>query len=502
MTELAPPGRTAERFLDDRRTLIALALIIALLCAITNLPWQLDDYDQAQQAFTSYEMLKEGHWLFQRTPHELIAQKPPLIGWISAALFTISHSWNLAWRLPSFAAAAAMSIILLRAATAAYGRIPGLLALSAFGLNLMTVRLATLVRTDMPLAFVTFLLGLMIFEKVRKREPWNTRDRWLFFLLLAASMWIKGPFAFVFVLPAVLLFDWRWRGEPGVRAWCGWWPWLGAAAAFSVWVVIGIRIFPTFYEQVVGFEFIDRFSSTVHRARPIYFYLPHLLHKLAPWSVLIIALAVVSVRRGEATFRETIQRIKPETAWLVAWSFTGFVIMSLVPSKRVDRVFSMVPPLCLLLSAQVSYGLSDTRWRARTLRWSAIALVVAMIFTGGYSAWKIGSGYADHDDALVRFSEAVREQARARAWRYEVISGTAGSEGMLLYLEKLHFIEPEDAVARWNAAALDALVLPAEDVAQVLPMLHGAKLSGLRSVHRKSQPRVDYVLVSRSPALR
>jgi hypothetical protein len=75
----------AKNFLESRRMVWVISVVILCLFALTNLPWQLDDYDQAQQAFTSFEMIKEGHWFFQRTPHaKVIAQKPPLVGWASA----------------------------------------------------------------------------------------------------------------------------------------------------------------------------------------------------------------------------------------------------------------------------------------------------------------------------------------------------------------------------------------------------------------------------------
>ena len=35
-------------------------------------------------------------------------------------------------------------------------------------------------------------------------------------------------------------------------------------------------------------EFVGRFGETIHRPQPLLFYLPHLLHKFAPWSVLMI----------------------------------------------------------------------------------------------------------------------------------------------------------------------------------------------------------------------
>src|SRR3954464_9981886 len=145
--------------LEDRRTLWIVAVLIVVLFATANLPWQLEDYDQAKQAFTSFEMIKEGHWFYQHTPHEHVATKPPLVGWISAGLFALTQSWEIAWRLPAFLAALLLAVLLFRFAKESYGSNSGFIALSAFGLNLLSPRLATLVRTDMPLALVIFLIG-------------------------------------------------------------------------------------------------------------------------------------------------------------------------------------------------------------------------------------------------------------------------------------------------------------------------------------------------------
>src|SRR4029453_12064072 len=144
MRDVSTPLDMTRSLLEDRRTSWVIALVIILLFAIANLPWQLDDYDQAKQAFTSFEMIKEGHWFYQQTPHERVATKPPLVGWISAALFAITRSWEVSWRRPSFLAPGALAVVLFRAGPCAYGSIAGLVALGAFGLNLLSPRLATL----------------------------------------------------------------------------------------------------------------------------------------------------------------------------------------------------------------------------------------------------------------------------------------------------------------------------------------------------------------------
>src|SRR5438270_1856757 len=270
-----------EGLLENRRTSWALAALMLVLFSITNLPWHLDNYDQAKQAWTSYEMVTEGHWFYQRTSDDQgLATKPPLIGWISAGVFAVTRSWDVAWRLPSLVAATLIALVLFRSGRRSYGNIGGLVAFSAFSFNLLTPRLATLVRPDMPLALVVFLIGWMIWEKIRTGEPWQTQDRQRVFALLTAGMLIKGPVIYAFLLPGIVAFQWRERNTGNPGAWCGWWPWLASLAIFILWVLGGVICVPRFYELVVVREFLARFGEIgphVHRWQPIFFYLVHLL---------------------------------------------------------------------------------------------------------------------------------------------------------------------------------------------------------------------------------
>jgi 4-amino-4-deoxy-L-arabinose transferase-like glycosyltransferase len=441
--------RAAENFLSKPATRWLVGALALVLFLTTNLPWQLDDYDQAKQAFTSFEMVKEGDWLYQRTPHERIATKPPLVGWISAGVFEITRSWDVAWRLPSIAAAIALSILLFRAGNI-YGAAGGLIALSAFAFNLLTPRLASLVRTDMPLALVVFLIGAQIWKKIRDGTRWERRDRLSIFALLTAAMLIKGPIVYAFLLPGIVAFQWwRRKTKASSSAWCGWWPWLASLSIFLAWVIGGSILVPQFYDQVVLREFVGRFGETVHRPQPIYFYLPHLLHKFAPWSVLLIGWGIVDLRGREWKIREVIRNISPEIFWLICWGLGGLLVMSLIPSKRVDRVFPVIPPLCLLLA---------THLRPRWNRWVAAALLLSILSAGGYSAFKVWSGYHHHRHALVVLGHMFRDQLVRNHWRYEVAESS--DESLLLYFDKLHFINPTEAIDKWKRGELDALVVP------------------------------------------
>ena len=472
-----------------------LAVIMLVLFSITNLPWELDNYDQAKQAWTSYEMVTEGHWFYQRTSDDQgLATKPPLTGWMSAAIFAVTRSWDLAWRLPSMVCAGLIALLLLRNASRAYGNVASAVAFAAFGFNLLSSRLATLVRSDMPLALVIFLTGLLIWEKIRNQQPWSNRDRWIMFGLLSAGMLIKGPIIYAFLLPGILVYQLRFRKT--VSAWFGWWPWLVSLAIFLIWVIAGCLWVPRFYELVVVREFLARFGEVgthVHRSQSFFFYIPHLLHKFFPWSALMIGLATVDLRARGWKIRDAFREMSPATLWLICWSIGGLVLMSVIPSKRVDRIFPVIPPLCLLVAVQTAQFLRHEEQRVKKSRWIAATLALAILFTIGYSASRIIAGYRDHRDALSIFGRQVREQAIANHWRYEAVGKT--DEGLPLYLTRPHFLKPEVAIAIWNGGEIDALAVPTNQTLDFVRALHGAKRR-FESAPRKNLRRPNYVLLT------
>ena len=167
--------------------------------------------------------------------------------------YEITRSWDLAWRLPSFLAAIALAFLIFATAKKAFGDLPALAALSAFGFNLFSPRLATLVRTDMPLALVCLAIGVLMFDKARTGRDWTARQRVILFAFLVAGLFIKGPIVYAFVLPPVIIYQilQKWRSDlPTV--WSGWWPWCGSFAIFLAWVITGVLFVPGFYHDVTA----------------------------------------------------------------------------------------------------------------------------------------------------------------------------------------------------------------------------------------------------------
>jgi len=148
------------------------------------------------------------------------------------------------------------------------------------------------------------------------------------------------------------------------------------------------------------------------------------------------------------------------------------------------------------VDSDVTSDRSAAENRARRIyRWTAATLILSIFLTVGYVTWKVVTGYRQHRDALAMFGRDVLREAETRHWRFEIVS--ARDEGLLLYLQKTHYIEPDRAVAEWNAGNLDALVASTEKAPGLMPQLRGATVSQSKTSERKKDRGTGYVLIKR-----
>jgi 4-amino-4-deoxy-L-arabinose transferase-like glycosyltransferase len=380
------------------------------------------------------------------------ATKPPFAGWLAAGFhFLFGGWWEGAWRAPSLLSAGVLVYLLWRAGSRLLPEWGGLVAVSAFSLNIITPRLATLVRTDMMMAAWTCGMGLLILHKVRTQQPWTTRDRWVLFALALGSVFTKGPISYVMVLPGVAwMMWWKRKNASAGFAWTGWWPWVLPLVPLAGWAVAGCLLDQQFYEQVILKEFLGRVTGE-HQGRPVYYYLPHLVQKFAPWSLLLVALACVR------EVRESIRK-DPSLMWLVAWALGGLIVFSLIPSKRADRMFPIIPPLCLLLPGMLSalpHG-RLFRWNARRAVLACIAF--AAVMSGGYAAYRVAENVRNDEGSLAEFGRSAKETSAANGWKLGVTEGL--DEGLALYTRQSHLLSRTEAQRLWLDGSLDALILP------------------------------------------
>ena len=375
-------------------------------------------------------------------------------------------SWDLAWRLPSLLAALAIVVALRQAGERLWPGKGGALAAAAFGFNLLTPRLAMLVRTDMPLALWITLIGLVVWRHVREGgAAWTPRARWAVGGLLLASMWTKGPIAYAFLLPGLAALTWivHRRGVSPAQVWGGWWHWTLPLLPFLFWLERGMVTVPGFYQQVVTREFMGRFTvgeAAVHHNQPLYFYFAQLLTRWAPWSILLLVVRVRAARVWWSLCRD------PGTLWLVCWAAGGLLCMTLVPSKRTDRIFPALPPLCLVLTALLAAARRppetlpsspDESWPeqwGRVATGAAAALSVAATIGGIVQVYRAGQNVPSEFGARALAATAGR--------RVEMVIGpqpVVGEETMIVYLRRTKYLTAGAAAQLANSDALDAVVV-------------------------------------------
>ena len=493
MSEIAAVPAAPRRALSAWEWRVVWLLVLCF--ALRNLPWRLDDLDQAKQANVSLEMIEAGHWWFQHTPGgKAIATKPPLVGWMSAGVYVLPFSnWDLAWRLPSMVAALALAYLMWRAGEALWPGRGGVVATAAYGFNLLAPKLATLVRTDMPLTFFITAVGLITWHHARDggQRPWTSVSRRAVFGLLLAAMMTKGPVVYAFLLPGMLAHSWisRRRGGDWTRLWGGWWHWSLPLVPFLLWALWGMASVPGFYAQVVGKEFFGRFTvgeHAVHKSQSVFLYLGQLCIRWVPWAVLLLAVTIRSHRLWTALCRET------GTLWLVCWAAGGFVLMSLVPSKRPDRIFPVVPPLALVtvaLLARASRPKEAPAAAAPVLpgadaaslppappsapaviampavprwpwEWAQRAVAVAVVLGLGSVVYYVARTYLSHDHARASFAAHVRRlEAGKQVGLVTTKASQETDETMLVYLRQMNFLSPAEAIQRWSTGKLDAVVV-------------------------------------------
>jgi len=439
-------GTWLEMLPSSTKALYCLVVFVVALFFSANLPWHLDNYDQAKQAYVAFEIEQSGNWLYQTTPAGKSASKPPLMGWLSAAARFMGIPWDWAFRLPSLVSAFAIAAMLAWTGMRVGGRAPCFLAIAAFSLNLLTPRLATLVRTDMLLAFFIFVPGWIIYLKLRSPAPWTLAERIAFGCGMAGALLTKGPVIYAFLLPGLAVAAFLIRSPENRRMlWSGWLSWLLPLGLFLAWGFAGLVGNSAFYDDVVVREFLSRFqegSRSDERPQPWWFYFPHLIHKFAPWSFFVIGAFVFCKPLRKALGKN------PALLWCKLWVAGGLVVMTLIPAKRVDRIYPIIPPLCLLV-VEIATVL---RCQRKVRIASGACVVSAVAFSGGYFVGLVPLSYHENADGLVEFSNAVND-VRSESPDVPLYLVRARDEGLLIYLSMPRFTSTSEFEKAWDSGA-------------------------------------------------
>ena len=243
-----------------------------------------------------------------------------------AALITLLLTWDIGRRLA--------------------GPRVGLFAGLLLAASPMFAKHAWFARTDM---LLTALVTAQFWAATRVRP-------FAFWTAAALAMLTKGPIGIL--IPALSLSIY-WQSEGTLRQrWreLRWMPGLPLALVpFAAWFAAAIwRGGQPVFDQLVLSETIDRFrahSSKSKENRHVLYYIPHFLARMAPVSLLsLLGLTRLGVRRRSRRVESGADAPHSEAVVAMAgwWLVATLTLLSLIPSKRADRLFPLLPAACLL----------------------------------------------------------------------------------------------------------------------------------------------------------
>ena len=338
-------------------------------------------------ASSARHMAESGDWLIPQVNGLPRYDKPPLVYWLMAALYSLPAaqlwdplgSWSAA--LPSALASCAL-MVLLSLLTAWWERSvlhhpQGLWLLTPllFGLSPLVLVWSRIGVSDSLLTALTAAALISSWWRyVSPRAPW-----WFAWVLLALAVLTKGPVA-------LILFALTWfafatlQGQPramlhrlkigpglAITALVAL-PWYGAA----VW-----REGTPFLESFFGYHNLQRFTEVVNRHQsPWWLYLAMLLVASLPWSgVLVLALLRV-FRRGPSQPRESL------ALFCSCWLAAVLLLFSLSATKLPSYWLPATPAAALLVALTLPHSDSCTRLLIRAGALLSLLLGLLVAFSG------------------------------------------------------------------------------------------------------------------------
>lgn len=339
-------------------------MLFALVAAVRlAAPSDLATGDQPLQVAYIHDIVRNGAWLVQHLDSGVPASKPPLYNWLAATPIVATGSVNeflLKW--PSLVAALATLLLTYRIGAAVADRRTGAIAAALLCVSPLFVKHVYFARTDM---LLTFFITLQLFAAIKRRP--------VLYWSAAALAWLtKGPIGVV--LPIVALSSWWWwNGELRVR-----WREMRfvrgvvlSLIPFALWFAAAVYSSDgAVWDQLVVAETVDRFSAESSKSkenRHALYYVPHFFARMAPVAWFFVC-ALFAVRRGER---------QGEIGVAIAWVIAMFILFSIVPSKRFDRLFPLLPGVSLAAAWVLARDLHLPRSAARRTYYLVAAVAAA-----------------------------------------------------------------------------------------------------------------------------
>ena len=351
---------------------LAVAVIIALLYLVPLGSYHLLEPDEGRYSEIPREMIESGNYVTPMLNYIKYFEKPVLLYWMNAASFHVFGQTEFAARFAS--ALCGLFGVLATGLLAArvFGSTAGVVSAVVTATSMLYFAISSINITDMPL---TFFLTLAMASFYAGHTGRGRRWYLLFYAAMALGTLTKGLVAIV--LPGGIIFwyiiftrKWRLFLEalyiPGI---------LLFFAIVTPWFYLVCRDNPDFFHFFFIQEHFLRYTTKMHgRYEPFWFFLPLIPAAVMPWTGFLFALfGKESVVRSPE---------KPEyrdaNIFLLLWFGVILLFFSLSDSKLIPYIAPCVPPLAILIGADIQRMYERRHWHGGALWWT---LGISFVFS-------------------------------------------------------------------------------------------------------------------------
>jgi 4-amino-4-deoxy-L-arabinose transferase-like glycosyltransferase len=376
--------------LDEVRRRPRLALL--LLCLALYLPGfftlPATDRDEARFAQASRQMVETGDHVRIFFGEEERNKKPVGIHWLQSvsvqsidALGAGSRAAIWPYRMPSLAGAVLAVLATFHWGRGLVGRRAAFLGAAMLASSLVLVAEAHIAKTDAALlATVATAMGLFGAAYLRPRA-FTAGQAAGFWLVLGASVLLKGPIGPMVPLLAGITLAAADRGAPWLRALRPLWgvPLMLLAAA-PWFAAIGIATEGRFFTEAVGGDMLAKVGSgeEKHWGPPGFYLLTFAVAAFPGAWIVLLALP--------AAWRD---RTVAATRFLFAWVVPSWLLFEAVQTKLPHYTLPLFPPLMLLGAAWAM----DPLRRAPHRWWRGLAVAALVLVAAGFGAAALAAAW-------------------------------------------------------------------------------------------------------------
>jgi len=356
------------------RVLLAIAVALAAgsiyLPSIRGVPFHTKG--EPREAVVVQQMVERGELVSPLLHRGEIPSKPPLFHWLGAGASVVAGGvTETTVRIPSLVASVLIIAATIAAGYSRYGTGAGLAAGVVLATSQQWIQSSTAARVDMVLTLGVCWALFGFSAAYDRRRPSLSPA---FYASCALAVLAKGPIGYL--LPLLVIGSaWLVGRDPALPRL------LRFRAATLLLLVPLLWYVPAWIEG--GQPFLDKlfWKENVYRVldaegahtghvEPFYYYGPAFLGGLAPWSLLLPALAADLWRRRK--------RLRAEPDWfLLVWIAATIGFYSLAGSKRAVYLLPAYPPAALLLGAWIDRHAASSAARAGVSR-SVVARISGM----------------------------------------------------------------------------------------------------------------------------